>query len=103
MFRTILRLLSLLFVIFVACGDTEGQCIEGECVNADVNSDSHGEATEAFEKKIVDPICPGREHVILCAGLYLDTNKNGLLERQELQSAIDTLPWYGSKRACQGS
>jgi len=38
--------------------------------------------------------CPSREHVVKCAGMYLDKNNNGLLERQELQAAIDALPWY---------
>lgn len=28
-----------------------------------------------------------------CAGTYLDTNKNGMLDRDELQGAIDKLPW----------
>jgi len=40
-----------------------------------------------------DPKCPSREHVIQCAGEYLDTNGNGLLEREELETAIDKLPW----------
>mmetsp|Transcript_6383 Transcript_6383/g.6059 ORF Transcript_6383/g.6059 Transcript_6383/m.6059 type:complete len:142 (-) Transcript_6383:217-642(-) len=42
-----------------------------------------------------DPSCPSRPHIIRCAGKYLDTNKNKLLERKELETAIDTLPWYG--------
>jgi hypothetical protein len=40
------------------------------------------------------PNCPSRKHVIKCAGEYLDTNKNSLLERAELQAAIDKLPWW---------
>jgi hypothetical protein len=46
------------------------------------------------ESKVEDPKCPSREHIIACSGEYLDTNKNGLLERSELQGAIDALPWY---------
>jgi hypothetical protein len=41
-----------------------------------------------------DPKCPSRPHIIRCAAHHLDTNKNGSLERAELQSAIDQLPWY---------
>jgi hypothetical protein len=41
-----------------------------------------------------DPNCPSREYVIRCAGEYLDTNKNGKLDRNELQTVIDNLPWY---------
>ena len=42
-----------------------------------------------------DPSCPSRDHIIRCAGEYMDTNKNKKLERSELEAAIDTLPWYG--------
>ena len=45
------------------------------------------------EAKENTPNCPSRKHVIKCAGEYLDTNGNGRLERAELQSAIDKLPW----------
>lgn len=41
-----------------------------------------------------DPQCPDRDHLMRCAGEHLDTNKNGLLERAELQSAIDKLPFW---------
>jgi hypothetical protein len=59
----------------------EGECaVEGEC--ADPNA------------VVIDPNCPDREHVVRCAGKYLDKNQNGLLERFELQGAIDELPWY---------
>jgi len=60
----------------------------GKCVNPDIEPSVPVTTKE-------DPNCPSREHVIRCAGLHLDTNKNGLLERAELQSAIDRLPWYG--------
>jgi hypothetical protein len=48
-----------------------------------------------------DPNCPSRAYVIRCAEQYLDTNKNGKLERQELQTAIDTLPWYARGERAQ--
>jgi hypothetical protein len=57
-----------------------------ECVNPDA-----AVRTEPY----IDPKCPSREHVTLCAGRYLDKNRNGKLERSELQAAIDSLPWYG--------
>ena len=41
-----------------------------------------------------DPKCPSRPHIIRCAQAHLDTNKNDLLERSELENAIDSLPWY---------
>jgi hypothetical protein len=68
--------------------DARGSCAGGqeECVNP--------EAAVRVETQ-VDPKCPSREHVTLCAGQYLDKNQNGKLERAELQAAIDSLPWYG--------
>jgi hypothetical protein len=56
-----------------------------ECANPDASRTGAGE----------NPKCPSRQHVTLCAGRYLDANKNGKLERAELQAAIDSLPWYG--------
>lgn len=40
-----------------------------------------------------DPKCPSRPHIIRCASAHLDLNKNGKLEKEELQTAIDALPW----------
>ena len=57
--------------------EEEGQ---GECANPGINEE--------------DPQCPSRELIIRCAGQTLDTNQNGKLDRSELQSAIDSLPWY---------
>lgn len=62
----------------------------GECLNPDANEDV--KATSTTKE---DPSCPSREYVIRCAGIHLDVNKNGMLERKELQDAIDKLPWYG--------
>ena len=67
------------------CAPVEGG-EEGECANPAVEIE-----TPAVEE---DPNCPSRERVIRCAGIHLDTNQNGFLERAELQSAIDRLPWY---------
>jgi len=35
-----------------------------------------------------------RPHIVRCAGKFLDTNKNKKLERAELETAINALPWY---------
>ena len=43
--------------------------------------------------KIGDPDCPDRDHLMRCTKEYLDTNKNSKLEREELESAINKLPW----------
>jgi len=54
-------------------------------------------ATETEKPKApVDPNCPDRDHIIRCAGKYLDKNKNGKLDRAELEEAIGSLPWYVS-------
>lgn len=66
--------------------ETECNTENGECANpgATVNNIS-----------VEDPNCPSREYVIRCAGIHLDANNNGKLERAELETAIDRLPWYG--------
>jgi hypothetical protein len=46
------------------------------------------------EGVVEDPNCPSRGLVIRCAGKLLDTNGNGKLDRAELETAINTLPWY---------
>jgi len=40
-----------------------------------------------------DPSCPSRPHVIRCAAKYLDTNQNGQLEKSELETAMNAVPW----------
>jgi hypothetical protein len=77
-----IRMLALLLAfVLVAASATEGECgVEGEC--ADPNA------------VVIDPNGPDRDHVVRCAGKYLDKNQNGKLDRHELQGAIDELPWY---------
>jgi hypothetical protein len=78
--RTLALLLAFVLVAPMISAN-EGDCaVEGEC--ADPNA------------VVIDPNCPDRDHVVRCAGKYLDKNQNGLLERFELQGAIDELPWY---------
>jgi len=52
------------------------------------------ETQECANPDMIDPNCPTRPHIINCAGKYLDLNKNKKLERSELESAINGLPWY---------
>lgn len=83
---------------------------EGECANPDVTTpeEENADVAQEVEAPVVpeievpddtpkveeDPNCPSRDLIIRCAGKYLDTNKNGKLDRPELQGAIDSLPWY---------
>ena len=49
--------------------------------------------TETTSEEEEDPACPSRPHVIRCAAKYLDTNQNGALEKSELETAMNTVPW----------
>ena len=51
------------------------------------------ETTSDGEEEEEDPACPSRPHVIRCAAKYLDTNQNGALEKSELETAMNTVPW----------
>lgn len=81
--RLLLLVVIALQITSFASAEVEAECASpGECANPDM----------AAPKE--DPNCPSREHVIKCAGKTLDANKNGKLDRDELQGAIDLLPWY---------
>lgn len=62
---------------------------EGECANPEAHLE-----VDVPDLPPEDPNCPSREYVIRCSSIHLDSNKNGKLERAELQSAIDSLPWF---------
>ena len=84
-FHRLVYTIFLALLLAVATHAESAECATpGECANPDA-------ATVGVE----DPSCPSRAHVIRCAGQVLDTNGNGKLERDELQTAIDKLPWYG--------
>mmetsp|Transcript_15070 Transcript_15070/g.41721 ORF Transcript_15070/g.41721 Transcript_15070/m.41721 type:complete len:140 (-) Transcript_15070:101-520(-) len=75
--------LAIFLVVFVCIARAkEEDCSSesGVCQNPDAET--------------VDPNCPSREFIISCSKEYLDTNKNGKLDRVELETAIDQLPWY---------
>mmetsp|Transcript_18635 Transcript_18635/g.24847 ORF Transcript_18635/g.24847 Transcript_18635/m.24847 type:complete len:145 (+) Transcript_18635:65-499(+) len=68
-----------IFAVFLIANPVlseEATCAAGECPEA------------------IDPSCPPRDHIIVCAAEYLDVNKNGKLDRSELEDALDSLPWY---------
>lgn len=104
-----LRLALLLLIVAVSC-HAEGECVADsgeECANPEAteagSAEAVADASETTTEEVVeeasatqeeDPQCPSRPFIIRCAGEYLDTNKNGKLERAELQAAIDKLPWY---------
>jgi hypothetical protein len=82
-----IRFLRLLFVLAIAVlaiapanVNAEAECATGECVNPDVT--------------VEDPSCPSRDLIIRCVSKTLDANENGKLDREELESAINRLPWY---------
>ena len=50
-------------------------------------------AAEEEESVVEDPKCPSRPHVVRCAAKYLDTDQNGALEREELDSAMKGVSW----------
>ena len=52
------------------------------------------EETPVQDDEEEDPSCPSRALIIRCAGKHLDTNQNGKLDRDELETAITALPWY---------
>jgi hypothetical protein len=72
---------------------------DGSCLHAETVQTGH-ETTETTEKIVenttieIDKNCPDRGHIIRCTGAHLDLNKNGKLDRDELDSAIQSLPWY---------
>ena len=45
------------------------------------------------EEEEEDPACPSRPHIIRCAQKYLDTNQNNQLEKSELETAMNSVPW----------
>jgi hypothetical protein len=90
-----MKLLSLtvqfLVLAFVAVAEEQQECEvggDGTCIEELL-------LIEAIKDPVViDKNCPDRGHIIRCTGATLDLNKNGKLDRVELDSAINSLPWY---------
>mmetsp|Transcript_3282 Transcript_3282/g.3658 ORF Transcript_3282/g.3658 Transcript_3282/m.3658 type:complete len:143 (-) Transcript_3282:286-714(-) len=78
----ILRFIASVYVSFLISASVDS-AVAQECANPEA-----GCPTEE------DPNCPSRPHIIRCAGKYLDTNQNRLLERIELENAIDGLSFF---------
>lgn len=77
-----LSMRSLFCLVVVLCLSHHMATAESEC------------AADQDQSIAQDPNCPSREHIIKCAGKYLDTNQNQKLERSELETAINGLPWF---------
>lgn len=67
---------------------------QGECTNPEASLEEKEEDPVPTSLEKEDPNCPSRELIIRCCGIHLDDNKNGKLDRNELETAIDSLPWY---------
>lgn len=65
--------------------------VEEEETTEESTTTTTTETTSEGEEE--DPACPSRPHVIRCAAKYLDTNQNGALEKSELETAMNTVPW----------
>jgi hypothetical protein len=75
-------------------GTTDGECANPNHDVADVVVVEKEEEDAAVTPPTPeDPMCPSRPHIIRCAAKYLDINKNNKLDRVELETAIDNLPW----------
>ena len=73
-------------------GDAGKECAADDCAEENVSSEeSESTTTETSEEE--DANCPSRSHVIRCAAKYLDTNQNGILEREELDDVMKKVPW----------
>jgi hypothetical protein len=70
---------------------SDGSCIVVE--EATIPSTLESNENTAEPNLTIDKNCPDRGHIIRCTGEYLDLNKNGKLDRVELDSAIKSLPW----------
>lgn len=82
---------ALIFTLtFAVVAEEQQECEvggDGTCIEA---------VPLAVEEELtpIDKNCPDRGHIIRCTGATLDLNKNGKLDRIELDTAINGLPWY---------
>lgn len=90
--------------IDAAAGDAGKECAADDCPesvetisetsNVESTTESATETTTTTDEVSEDdPNCPPRPHVIRCAAKYLDTNHNGRLEKEELESAMGGVSW----------
>jgi len=81
-----------------AATNPESESMEEEAsepvAQEDDDDDEEDSATTTPTNEPDDPKCPDRDHLIRCAAKYLDQNGNGMLDRNELDDAVASLPWY---------
>lgn len=77
--------------------DNNNDCAELAVVEEEepvvVVSTSPPSVVEKEEDGEDDKNCPSRPQVIRCAAKHLDTNRNGALEREELENAMKNVSW----------
>ena len=73
---------------------TPGECANSEAEESVVETLDDVPVVDKQSAVPEDPKCPSRPHIIRCAAANLDTNKNNKLDRVELETAINALPWY---------
>ena len=78
--------------------DGAKECTAEEDCTAPPEEEEEEAATEEEEESTTtteeeDPTCPSRPHIIRCAAKYLDINQNNQLERSELETAMNSVPW----------
>lgn len=79
--------------------DAGKECAAGDCEGGAEQVEEEEEPETADEPVVEeakvpeDPKCPSRPHIIRCSAMYLDTNKNNALDREELETAMGQVPW----------
>lgn len=72
-----------------ADGNIQSEAATGSSVGGDASKSKE----DSSNKSTIDPNCPDRDHLMRCAKVHLDLNKNNKLDRDELEGAIAKLPW----------
>lgn len=97
--------ITIVFHESVICDDQQRQeeCevgADGTCVPVSNNDSKPASSNDDIAVDVettnaidIDKNCPDRGHIIRCTGKYLDLNRNGKLDRVELDNAISSLPW----------
>jgi len=60
----------------------DGTCVGATTAEAEVEAEE--EPIKPEEAVEIDETCPDRDHIVRCTGAHLDTNRNGKLDRDEL-------------------
>ena len=87
--------------------DAGKECAAGDCEGGAKQVEEEDEPETAEEPVVEeakvpeDPKCPSRPHIIRCSAMYLDTNKNNALDREELKTAMGQVPWLLRRKLFQ--